>query len=108
MEIGNRTKSSELSSEEQRVLEQAQRFCEQIISSAEMNIYTDKKHCLDYTTVYKDIGVEDMSMDEATHVALLMAQSYFEQNYETELTRKDQGTDEHVVGHVYELKIKIN
>ena len=108
MEIGNRTESSEFSPEEKHVLEQAQRFCEQIISSAEMGIYTDKKHCLDYSTIYRAVEAEDMSMDEVTHAALLMAQCYFEQNYHTELTCKDQGTDEHVVGHVYELKIKLN
>lgn len=109
MEIGNRTKSSEFTSEELRLLERAQRLCEQLIPRAEMNIYTNKKHCLENSTVLEFVDAEDeYNRDEVVQVAMLMTQSHFDQTYQTELTCDDRVDENHIVGHEYKLKIKLN
>lgn len=75
--MDDKAEALNLTPEEQDKLEKAQMVCDTLVTEMEMKINTDKKHCLDSSTLIETVNSQDLELVEIVRSAMRMTKGYF-------------------------------
>lgn len=93
--------------EEQDRLEKAQMICDRLVIEMEMRIDTDKKHCIDSSSLVEIVDGDDIELAGIVQSVMMMVKGYFRyQGYETHVSYTGGYNDEKQPQHEYKIEIQ--